>query len=118
MKYFKTISVGLHGFKKDWLIRNNVILQDSKRHANISLVMAIIVQVGNTMMDMYIKFDSIGCSAKVFESMSIWKQSSWHFEALEMFWEVQKQGIKVDMGWNILWFEMPLSAKASAFLCS
>ncbi|CAO2042630.1 unnamed protein product [Urochloa humidicola] len=66
------------------------------------------LQVGNTLMDMYIKCDSIECSAKVFESMSIrdhiswttilasFAQSSRHFEALEMFQEVQKQGIKVD----------------------
>ena len=66
------------------------------------------LQVGNTLMDMYIKCDSIECSTKVFESMSIrdhiswttilacFAQSSRHFEALEMFREVQKQGIKVD----------------------
>ncbi|KAF8703403.1 hypothetical protein HU200_032206 [Digitaria exilis] len=66
------------------------------------------LQVGNTLMDMYIKCDSIECSAKVFESMSLRDHISWttilacfaqscrHFEALEMFREVQKQGIKVD----------------------
>jgi pentatricopeptide repeat protein len=59
-------------------------------------------------MDMYIKCDSIECSAKVFESMSIrdhiswttilacFAQSSRHSEALEMFLELQKEGIIVD----------------------
>ncbi|XP_022682156.1 pentatricopeptide repeat-containing protein At3g63370, chloroplastic [Setaria italica] len=66
------------------------------------------LQVGNTLMDMYIKCDSIECCAKVFESMSIrdhiswttilacFAQSSQHFEALGIFRGVQKQGIKVD----------------------
>ncbi|XP_062225884.1 pentatricopeptide repeat-containing protein At3g63370, chloroplastic-like [Phragmites australis] len=66
------------------------------------------LQVGNTLMDMYIKCDSIECSARVFESLSIrdhiswttilacFAQSSRHLEALGMFREVQKKGIKVD----------------------
>uniref|UniRef100_A0A804UML9 DYW domain-containing protein n=2 Tax=Zea mays TaxID=4577 RepID=A0A804UML9_MAIZE len=66
------------------------------------------LQVGNTLMDMYIKCGSIECSAKVFESMGIrdhiswttilacFAQSSRHSEALEMILELQKEGIMVD----------------------
>jgi pentatricopeptide repeat protein len=66
------------------------------------------LQVGNTLMDMYIKCQSIECSARVFDSMKIkdhiswtttlacYAQSSRHFEAVEMFREILKQRIKVD----------------------
>ncbi|KAF8715033.1 hypothetical protein HU200_027579 [Digitaria exilis] len=62
----------------------------------------------NSMLSCYIQNDLYECSAKVFESMSVRDHISWttilacfsqrsqHFEALEMFREVQKQGIKVD----------------------
>jgi pentatricopeptide repeat protein len=66
------------------------------------------LQAGSTLMDMYIKCQSIECSARVFDSMKIndhiswtairacYAQSSRHFEAVEMFREILKQRIKVD----------------------
>ncbi|KAK3144511.1 hypothetical protein QOZ80_4AG0314080 [Eleusine coracana subsp. coracana] len=66
------------------------------------------LQVGNTVMDMYIKCQSIECSARVFDSMGIkdhiswttilacYAQSSRHSEAVEMFREIRKEGIRVD----------------------
>ncbi|TVU15675.1 hypothetical protein EJB05_39208 [Eragrostis curvula] len=66
------------------------------------------LQVGNTLMDMYNKCQSIECSVRVFDSMRIkdhiswttilacYAQSSWHFEAVDLFRKVQKEGIKVD----------------------
>ncbi|KAL6845824.1 hypothetical protein ACP4OV_024399 [Aristida adscensionis] len=66
------------------------------------------LQVGNTLMDMYIKCQSIECCASVFDSLRIKDHISWttilacyaqsnrHFEALEMFRKVQREWIKVD----------------------
>ncbi|KQJ83088.1 hypothetical protein BRADI_5g12970v3 [Brachypodium distachyon] len=65
-------------------------------------------QVGNTLMDMYMKCRYIEYSAHVFDRMRIkdhiswttiitcYAQSSRHIEALEIFREAQKEGIKVD----------------------
>ncbi|KAL6652572.1 hypothetical protein ACP70R_011497 [Stipagrostis hirtigluma subsp. patula] len=66
------------------------------------------LQVGNTLMDMYIKCQSMECCARVFDSIRIkdhiswttilacYAQSSRHLEALEMFREVQRERINVD----------------------
>ncbi|KAF7016895.1 hypothetical protein CFC21_030414 [Triticum aestivum] len=65
-------------------------------------------QVGNTLMDMYMKCQYTEYSTHVFERMRIkdhiswttiitcYARSSWHFEALEKFREARKEGIKVD----------------------
>ncbi|VAH33251.1 unnamed protein product [Triticum turgidum subsp. durum] len=65
-------------------------------------------QVGNTLMDMYMKCQYTEYSTHVFERMRIKDYISWtaiitcyarssqHFEALEKFREARKEGIKVD----------------------
>ncbi|VAH48659.1 unnamed protein product [Triticum turgidum subsp. durum] len=65
-------------------------------------------QVGNTLMDMYMKCQYTEYSTHVFERMRIKDHISWttiitcyarssqHFEALEKFREARKEGIKVD----------------------